>query len=186
APSGGVTGTTKEKISERATIEILTRPETTSIHEDIEITELHTPKGSKQTEPYWSSHNGCIQLRKQLEIALESGKLNHLMKDLRQRVERRQNRNPLAPKVINMVDVHSSKKKKRKDREAMESWMNTPISFPPIMTNDASDEPLIIEAEIEGYLVRRVYVDEGSSVEVMFEHCFENLPERVLGSDSSS
>ncbi|GJZ44708.1 hypothetical protein Tco_0591963 [Tanacetum coccineum] len=32
--------------------------------------------------------NDCIQLRKQLEIALESGKLNHLMKDLRQRVGR--------------------------------------------------------------------------------------------------
>ncbi|GKE20168.1 reverse transcriptase domain-containing protein, partial [Tanacetum coccineum] len=61
----------------------------------------------------------------------------------------------------------------------MESWMNTPISFPSIMTDDASDEPLIIEAEVEGYLVRRVYVDEGSSVEVMFEHCFENLPEKV-------
>ncbi|GJU94629.1 hypothetical protein Tco_1319385, partial [Tanacetum coccineum] len=115
--------------------------------------------------------NDCIQLRKQLEIALESGKLNHLMKDLRQRVERRQNRNPPIQKVINMVNVHSSKKKKRKDREATESWMNTPISFPPIMTDDASDEPLIIEAEVEGYLVRRVYVDEGSSVEkVKFEH----------------
>ncbi|GKD35148.1 reverse transcriptase domain-containing protein, partial [Tanacetum coccineum] len=123
--------------------------------------------------------NDCIQLRKQLEIALESGRLNHLMKDLRQRVERRQNRNPPVQKVINMVNVHSSKKKKRKDREATESWMNTPISFPPIMTDDASDEPLIIEAEVEGYLVRRVYVDEGSSVEVMFEHCFENLPEKV-------
>ncbi|GJQ95193.1 RNA-directed DNA polymerase, eukaryota, reverse transcriptase zinc-binding domain protein [Tanacetum coccineum] len=85
--------------------------------------------------------NDCIQLRKQLEIALESGRLNHLMKDLRQRVERRQNRNPPVQKVINMVNVHSSKKKKRKDREATESWMNTPISFPPIMTDDASDEP---------------------------------------------
>ncbi|GJW27229.1 reverse transcriptase domain-containing protein [Tanacetum coccineum] len=49
----------------------------------------------------------------------------------------------------------------------------------PSSTDDASDEPLIIEAEVEGYLVRRVYVDEGSSVEVMFEHCFENLPEKV-------
>nr|GEX12940.1 reverse transcriptase domain-containing protein [Tanacetum cinerariifolium] len=28
---------------------------------------------------------------------------------------------------------------------------------------------------MKGYLVRRVYVDQGSSVEVMFEHCFENL-----------
>ncbi|GKF65167.1 hypothetical protein Tco_0191684, partial [Tanacetum coccineum] len=56
APSGGVTGTAREKISKRATIEILTRPETTSIHEDTEITELHTPKGSKQTEPYRYFH----------------------------------------------------------------------------------------------------------------------------------
>ncbi|GJX28580.1 reverse transcriptase domain-containing protein [Tanacetum coccineum] len=83
-------------------------------------------------------------------------------------------------KVINMVNVHSSKKKKRKDREATESWMNTPISFPPIMTDDASDEPLIIEAEVEGYLVQAVLSGtNGSSVEVMFEHCFENLPEKV-------
>ncbi|GJR63960.1 reverse transcriptase domain-containing protein [Tanacetum coccineum] len=96
--------------------------------------------------------NDCIQLRKQLEIALESRKPNHLMKDLRQRVKRRQNKNPAAPKIINMVDVHSSKKKKRKDREATESWMNTPISFPPIMTDDVSDEPLIIEARIEDIL----------------------------------
>ncbi|GJX99268.1 reverse transcriptase domain-containing protein [Tanacetum coccineum] len=79
-----------------------------------------------------------------------------------------------------MVNVHSSKKKKRKDREATESWMNTPISFPPIMTDDASDEPLIIEAEVEGYLVQAVLSGtNGSSVEVMFEHCFENLPEKV-------
>ncbi|GJX60386.1 reverse transcriptase domain-containing protein [Tanacetum coccineum] len=57
--------------------------------------------------------------------------------------------------------------------------MNTPITFPGVISDDASDEPLIIEAEVEGYLVRRVYVDEGSSVEVMFEHCFENLPAKV-------
>ncbi|GJS46031.1 reverse transcriptase domain-containing protein [Tanacetum coccineum] len=124
--------------------------------------------------------NDCIMLRKQLEIALESGKLNHLMKDLRQRVGRGQGRNPPpSPKVINMVGVLSSKEKKRKDREATKAWMNTPITFPRVISDDASNEPLIIEAKVEGYLVRRVYVDEGSSVEVMFEHCFKNLPAKV-------
>nr|GEU55925.1 hypothetical protein [Tanacetum cinerariifolium] len=44
-----------------------------------------------------------------------------------------------------------------------------------VSTEDVSDEPLIVEAEVEGYLVRRTYVDGGASVEVMFEHCFENL-----------
>ncbi|GJU24375.1 reverse transcriptase domain-containing protein [Tanacetum coccineum] len=53
--------------------------------------------------------------------------------------------------------------------------MNTPITFPSVSTEDVSDEPLIVEAEVEGYLVIRVYVDGGASVEVMFELCFENL-----------
>nr|GEW09864.1 reverse transcriptase domain-containing protein [Tanacetum cinerariifolium] len=57
--------------------------------------------------------------------------------------------------------------------------MNIPISFPAISSEDVSEEPLIVEAEVEGYLVRRVYVDEGSSVEVMFEHYFENLNPKI-------
>nr|GEW14748.1 reverse transcriptase domain-containing protein [Tanacetum cinerariifolium] len=44
---------------------------------------------------------------------------------------------------------------------------------------DIFKEPLIVEAQVEGYLVRRVYVDKGSSVEVMFEHCFENLNPKI-------
>ena len=56
-----------------------------------------------------------------------------------------------------------------------EDWMNAPVSFPPILPRDVSDEPLIVEAEVEGYTVRRVYVDQGASVEVMYEHCFLNL-----------
>ncbi|GKB18808.1 hypothetical protein Tco_0852731 [Tanacetum coccineum] len=69
---------------------------------------------------------------------------------------------PLTPK----------EKKKRRHREATEAWMNTPITFPGVISDDASDEPLIIEAEVEGYLVRHVYVDEGSSVEVDdFKQC---------------
>ncbi|GJU23430.1 reverse transcriptase domain-containing protein [Tanacetum coccineum] len=57
--------------------------------------------------------------------------------------------------------------------------MNIPISFPAISSEDIFEEPLIVEAEVEGYLVRRVYVDEGSSMEVMFEHCFENLNPKI-------
>nr|GEU60077.1 reverse transcriptase domain-containing protein [Tanacetum cinerariifolium] len=86
----------------------------------------------------------------QLEMALESGKLNHLIKDVRLRG-------------------------KRKSTERDESWMKAAIMFPPLLMEDASDEPLFIEAVMEGYLVRRVYVNLGVSVEVMFEHCFENI-----------
>ncbi|GKD63304.1 reverse transcriptase domain-containing protein, partial [Tanacetum coccineum] len=120
------------------------------------------------------------QLRKQLEMALESGKLNHLVKDVRRRGRGSQGQDdPQPAKIINVISVNSVKDKKRKIREVTESWMNIPITFPAVSSDDISEEPLIVEAEVEGYLVRRVYVDEGSSVEVMFEHCFENLNPRI-------
>ncbi|GKA80878.1 hypothetical protein Tco_0787570, partial [Tanacetum coccineum] len=37
------------------------------------------------------------------------------------------------------------------------------------------DSPIILEARIKGYQFRRIYVDRGSSSEVMYEHCFRNL-----------
>ncbi|GKD85086.1 reverse transcriptase domain-containing protein [Tanacetum coccineum] len=74
-----------------------------------------------------------------------------------------------------MIGVRSLKDKKRKAREATKKWMNAPITFPLVSTKDVSDEPLIVEAKVEEYLVRRIYVDGGASVEVKFEHCFENL-----------
>ncbi|GJV11188.1 reverse transcriptase domain-containing protein [Tanacetum coccineum] len=145
------------------------------------------PLRSGNTDRYCDYHqekghytNDYIQLRKQLEIALELGKINHLVKDVRQRGRRSHGRdNPHPAKIINVINVNSVKDKKRKVREATESWMNIPISFPVISSEDIFEELLIVEAEVEGYLVRRVYVDEGSSVEVMFEHCFENLSPKI-------
>ncbi|GJZ81502.1 hypothetical protein Tco_0646496 [Tanacetum coccineum] len=71
------------------------------------------------------------------------------------------------------------KDKKWKGWEVTKAWMNTLITFPSISSEDIFDEPLIVEAEVEGYLVKRVYVDEGSSVEVVFDHCFKNLDSRI-------
>ncbi|GJW82367.1 reverse transcriptase domain-containing protein [Tanacetum coccineum] len=53
--------------------------------------------------------------------------------------------------------------------------MKTPIIFPTISWEYVSDELIIIEDVMEGYLVCRVYADQGALVEVMFEHCFKNL-----------
>nr|GEW74656.1 reverse transcriptase domain-containing protein [Tanacetum cinerariifolium] len=140
-----------------------------------------TPIGTA-TIPRKKGHytNDCLLLRKQLEMALDSGKLNHLVKDVRQRGRGLQGREaPNPAKVINVISVNSMKDNKRKGREVMELWMNVPISFPTISSDDVFEEPLIVKAKVEGYLARRVYVDAGSSVEVMFEHCFENLDSRI-------
>nr|GEV70145.1 reverse transcriptase domain-containing protein [Tanacetum cinerariifolium] len=179
----------------RRAIPILSLDSLTKRPKEILATETHlrlsiprpmlNPLRSGNTDWYYDYYqekghytNGCIQLRKQLERALESGKLNHLVKDVR-----RGGRGPRAGRstvgIINVISVNSMKDKKRKVREMTEAWMNVPITFPAIPAGDISKEPLIVEADVEGYLVKRVYVDEWSSVEVIFEHCFENFNPKI-------
>ncbi|GKA25332.1 reverse transcriptase domain-containing protein [Tanacetum coccineum] len=96
--------------------------------------------------------NDCFHLKKQLEIALESGKLNHLVKDVRQRGKGGQKGNGHQKgKIINMVRC------------------------PPVLARDLLKEALLVDAEVEGYLVRRIHVDEGASIEIMYEHCFNMI-----------
>ncbi|GKC65581.1 hypothetical protein Tco_1098179, partial [Tanacetum coccineum] len=94
--------------------------------------------------------NDCFQLKRQIEIALESGKLNHLIKDVRQRGQgNTKGRDAGKDKIINMIRSWPDDKK-RKLVERGESWMKAPIVFPPLSMEDTSDEPLIIEAIMDG------------------------------------
>ncbi|GKG19578.1 reverse transcriptase domain-containing protein, partial [Tanacetum coccineum] len=41
--------------------------------------------------------------------------------------------------------------------------------------NGGQETPIVIEAEGEGHLIHRMYVDGGSASEVLYEHCFNKL-----------
>ncbi|GKG03748.1 hypothetical protein Tco_0311384 [Tanacetum coccineum] len=45
------------------------------------------------------------------------------------------------------------------------------ITFPSLATSSGTEGPLVIEAEIGGHMIHRMYVDGGSSMEVLYEHC---------------
>ncbi|GJV58282.1 reverse transcriptase domain-containing protein [Tanacetum coccineum] len=51
----------------------------------------------------------------------------------------------------------------------------TTIYFPPLGDEDGTEGPMIIEAEIGGHFVHRMYVDGGASSEILYEHCFVRL-----------
>ncbi|GJY45377.1 hypothetical protein Tco_0434440 [Tanacetum coccineum] len=53
------------------------------------------------------------------------------------------------------------------------------ITFPPLANNDGTEGPLIIEAEIGGHTIHRMYIDGGSSTEILYEHCFNQLRPKV-------
>ncbi|GJU65214.1 reverse transcriptase domain-containing protein [Tanacetum coccineum] len=55
----------------------------------------------------------------------------------------------------------------------------TAISFPPLGEEDGTEGPMIIEAEMGGHFVHRVYVDGGASSEVLYEHCFVKLRKEI-------
>ncbi|GKC07281.1 hypothetical protein Tco_0998891 [Tanacetum coccineum] len=71
--------------------------------------------------------------------------------------------------IVGMIRVNISSKR---PREQSEQWLDNEISFPSTPGCQLVDSPIILEALIEGFLVRRIYVDGGSSFEVMYEHCF--------------
>ncbi|GJZ41985.1 reverse transcriptase domain-containing protein [Tanacetum coccineum] len=74
--------------------------------------------------------------------------------------------------IVGMIGGNTNRKRLCKQ---LEPWMDNEISFPSMPGCQLVDSPIILEALIEGFLVRRIYVDGGSSSEVMYEHYFRNL-----------
>nr|GEX31259.1 hypothetical protein [Tanacetum cinerariifolium] len=62
-----------------------------------------------------------------------------------------------------------------KQRITQTFFSESVISFPPLEDEDGTEGPMIIEAEMGGHCVHRMYVDGGSSSEILYEHCFNRF-----------
>nr|GFD13133.1 reverse transcriptase domain-containing protein [Tanacetum cinerariifolium] len=49
------------------------------------------------------------------------------------------------------------------------------ITFPPLANSNGTEGPLVIKAEVGGHTIHRMYIDEGSSMEILYEHYFNWL-----------
>nr|GEV64545.1 reverse transcriptase domain-containing protein [Tanacetum cinerariifolium] len=49
------------------------------------------------------------------------------------------------------------------------------IAFPQLAASNGTEGPLIIEAEMGGHMIHRMYIDDVSSMEILYEHCFNRL-----------
>ncbi|GJR44909.1 hypothetical protein Tco_1313012 [Tanacetum coccineum] len=52
------------------------------------------------------------------------------------------------------------------------------MSFPPLSEEDGTEGPMIIEVEMGGHFVHRVYIDGGASSEVLLWSIVRNAPQR--------
>ncbi|GJZ70819.1 reverse transcriptase domain-containing protein [Tanacetum coccineum] len=126
----------------------------------------------------------CMHLKRQIEEMLKAEKLSHLIKELKQ---------------SNGKDQEKAAKKgetSRKDKSLailmVQPWQRVArqkitqtfspesvSSFPPIGEEDETEGPMIIEAKMGGHCVHRMYVDGGSSSEILYEHCFNRFRPEV-------
>ncbi|GJS16794.1 reverse transcriptase domain-containing protein [Tanacetum coccineum] len=125
--------------------------------------------------------NKCMQLRKQIDEMIKSRKLSQFIKELKQ------NEKPKAPKkgessgkdkplTILMIQPWE---RVAKPRITQSFSPETSMSFPPLREEDGTEGPMIIEVEMGGHFVHRVYIDGGASSEVLYEHCFIKLRKEI-------
>ncbi|GJV20773.1 reverse transcriptase domain-containing protein [Tanacetum coccineum] len=131
--------------------------------------EFHNDKGHSTDE--------CVQLRKQIEELVRAGKLSHFIKEIRQDRDQQKTGKKDAPVKDKAAAIYMIQPWQRVTRQKVtQSFTRVKeITFPPLTANKGTEGPLVIEAEIGGHAVHRMYVDGGSSMEVLYEHCFNRL-----------
>ncbi|GJU13103.1 reverse transcriptase domain-containing protein [Tanacetum coccineum] len=126
----------------------------------------------------------CMHLKRQIEEMLKAGKLTHLIKELKQNNGKDQiktakkGENSGKDKSLAILMVQPWRKIVRQ-RITQTFSPKSVISFPPIGEEDGTEGPMIIEAEIGGHCVHRMYVDGGSSLEILYEHYFNRFRPEV-------
>ncbi|GKE40212.1 hypothetical protein Tco_1463617 [Tanacetum coccineum] len=118
--------------------------------------------------------NECMQLRKQIDEMIKAGKLLQFIKELKQNDKTKAPKKGEAsgkdkPLTILMIQPWE---KVAKPRITQSFSPETAMSFPPLREEDGTEGPMIIEVEMGGHFVHRVYIDGGASLEVLYEHLY--------------
>nr|GEU68219.1 hypothetical protein [Tanacetum cinerariifolium] len=116
----------------------------------------------------------CMQLKKQIEELVRAGKLSHLIKGIKHgrdqsKTGKKETSAKDKPMVIYMIQSwqRTTRQKATQSFERIKK-----IRFPPLIASSGTEGPLIIEEKIGGHMIHRMYVDGGSSMEILYEHCF--------------
>nr|GFB02511.1 reverse transcriptase domain-containing protein [Tanacetum cinerariifolium] len=109
------------------------------------------------------------------------GKLSHLIKEIKQGREKpKTGRKEAAakdkPTTIYMVRSWQ-RTIKQKVTQSFEQVKE--IAFPPLAASNGTEGLLVIEAEIGGHIIHRMYIDGGSLMKILYEHYFNQLQPEI-------
>nr|GEX90747.1 reverse transcriptase domain-containing protein [Tanacetum cinerariifolium] len=126
----------------------------------------------------------CMHLKRQIEEMLKAEKLSHLINELKQNHEKDQTKTTKKgetsgkdkPPAILMVQPWQ---RIARQRITQTFSPESVISFPTPREEDGTKGLMIIEAEMGGHYVHRMYVNGGSSSEILYEHCFSKFSPKI-------
>ncbi|GKB13352.1 reverse transcriptase domain-containing protein [Tanacetum coccineum] len=152
---------------------------------------MTTPVEKRNASKFYEFHgevrhttDECMHLKRQIEEMLKVGKLSHLIKELKQSNGKDQEKAAKKgetsgkdkPLAILMVQPWQRVAKQRITQTFSPELVT---SFPTLGDEDGMEGPKINEAEMGGHFVYRMYVDGGSSSEILYEHCFNRFRPKV-------
>nr|GEV54232.1 reverse transcriptase domain-containing protein [Tanacetum cinerariifolium] len=131
--------------------------------------DFHNDKGHSTDE--------CMRLKKQIEELVRVGKLSYLIKEIKQgqdqsKTGKKETTVKDKPTTIYMVQSWQ-RTVKQKVTQSFERVKE--IAFPPLAASNETEGPLVVEAEMGGQMIHRMYIDGSSSMEILYEHCFNRL-----------
>nr|GEZ27311.1 reverse transcriptase domain-containing protein [Tanacetum cinerariifolium] len=143
-----------------------------------------TPVEKRSSNKFCDFHNDkghntdeCMKPKKQIEELVRAGKLSHLIKEIKQgrdqsKTGKKETTVKDKPTTIYMVQLWQ-RTVKQKVTQSFERVKD--IAFPPLAASNGMEGPLVIEAKMGGHMIHRMYIDAGSSMEILYEHCFNRL-----------
>ncbi|XP_022038560.1 uncharacterized protein LOC110941240 [Helianthus annuus] len=142
------------------------------------------PGPKAQLNEYCDFHKGfghktddCMYLKREIEAAVKTGKLAHLVKEIKEGGGDRKGKDVREP---GRADVDMNRRRNEFDTTrsvkarilGSPDRMKAPTLMPHLEENEVQRLPLNISAIIVGHKVARIHVYWGSGVEVINEHCF--------------
>ncbi|GJY26984.1 reverse transcriptase domain-containing protein [Tanacetum coccineum] len=105
------------------------------------------------------------------------GKLSHLIKEIKQGKDQPKVGKKEVPAKDKSMAIYMIQPWHRMTRQRVtQSFKRVrEITFPSLTTSSGTEGPLVIEAEIGRHTIHHMYIDGGSSTEVLYEHCFKRL-----------
>nr|GEW53743.1 reverse transcriptase domain-containing protein [Tanacetum cinerariifolium] len=131
--------------------------------------DFHNDKGHNTDE--------CMQLKKQIEELVRARKLSHLIKEIKQGREQPKTGRKVAATKDKPTTIYMVRSWQRIVRQKVTQSFEQvkEIAFPPLTFSNGTEGPLVIEVEMGGHIIYRMYIDGGSSIEILYEHCFNRL-----------